>query len=153
MAAGIGEAASILGILGVAGQAIESASTLYTFCKAYKEVTSELERMLTDIESLISLLVEIKRLLPALSAASASPGILDAVQRQVQTCNADLATWTEKIDSLGLDTAMGPKPMLKKVKIAADKGYFAGIRAKLSSKREEITLLIALLASYVSPYP
>jgi hypothetical protein len=153
MAAGLGEAASILGILGVAGQAIESASTLYTFCKAYKVVNSELERMIQDIESLFNLLVEIKRLLPVLSATASSPEIINAAQRQIQTCNVDLASWVQKIDFLNLDTAKGPRAMYKKVKIVADKGYFAGIRTQLSSHREEITLLITVLASYVSPYP
>jgi hypothetical protein len=148
MATRVGEAASILGILGVTGQAVESASTLYTFCKAYKQVHSELENTTREVQCLVNVLFQLEHCLPPLLAAECPVETINAIQREMVACREDLARWTQKIDSLDLSAAKGT--MLKKVKIAADKSYFAGMRGQLSSHRELITALMTVLGSYVT---
>ena len=121
---GLGEAASIAGIIGVAGQAISSASALYTFCKTYRHVEPDIEHTTNEVERLSTVLLQLERLVPTLSAAACSPATIRAAEYQIGACKNDLADWSRTVDGLDLKNARVTKRMKEKLKIAADRGFF-----------------------------
>lgn len=62
MAAGLGKAAAIAGIVSLAGQTVQSMSTLYTFCKTYKNVHVQFEQVGKELEDLRTFLVKVESL-------------------------------------------------------------------------------------------
>lgn len=144
---GIAEAASIVGIVGVAGQTIQSASALYSFCKTYRHVESDLGRISNDVERLNVILVQLERLLTNLSAAAHTETSIRAAEYQIHACKNDLADWRQKIEGLGLKDAKAAKKIKEKLKIAADKGFFTSIHARICSHSEQLTLVVAILGA------
>jgi len=141
---GLSEAAAIVGII---GPVIASASALYTFCKTYRHVASDIERISDEVERLHAILSQLERLLPSLLAATCASLYIRRAEVQIYTCKTDLVEWSQKIDGLGLGDAKATKKVKEKLKIAADKGFFRSIHTRICSHREQLTLLTSIVAA------
>jgi hypothetical protein len=82
MAGGLGEAASIAGIIGVVGQTIQATTKLYTFCKVYRSIHKDFELVGEDVECLQYSLIQAERLLPFLCASDCSASLIASLERQ-----------------------------------------------------------------------
>lgn len=146
MAAGIGEAASIAGLFGLAGQTVQAASTLYRFVQAYKNVSIEIASTTEEIVRLENVLCHAQKLAADTPVSTLlSPDIVAALEKDIGLCRSDLQKWNEEVESLKHTQISHPRKVLNKLKIASDKGFFLLIRAGISKHLKAITAILGLL--------
>jgi chromosome segregation ATPase len=146
MAGGLGEAASIAGLISLAGQTIQATSKLYTFCQTYKNINARLEQTRIEIQGLRSILQQIETITSEATASTlVSSESLANMKARITDCRTDLENWTQKVDSFGLDEAQRAKRILTKIKLSVNKAFFAMIREQLCFHRTQIDLSLGLL--------
>jgi hypothetical protein len=145
--AGIGEAATIAGLLSLAGQAVQAATVLYTYLKAYKDIHPRISDAAQELEHLHLCLSEIwKAASLAATGASASPSSLELIFTSLDKCYECMRQVEVDLDSV---KGKARKGLIKKLKIAAEKDYFLNITVQLSVRRQELLLLLSTSSWYV----
>jgi hypothetical protein len=144
--AGVGEAASIAGLVSLAGQTVQAASTLYAFFKAYKSVHPKIQEVASALEGLLNCLSNVRR------AASGA----EIVYRQrkidvfagIKDCYELLNDIETQLDPIRANTkgCMG-----KKLKIAVQKDYFTVIYQQLLLRWQNLATLVSSAEWYNSP--
>ena len=135
---GVGEVAAIAGLV---GQAVQAASTLYTFFEDYKNVHLKIAETQAEISRLQEVLQAVEKLVAAAIATPSPP-----VRRfdGLKSCIANCITCLEELDvQLQRDFDVKHRPIariFKKFKIAANKGHFNHIWRRISVLRKEISL-------------
>lgn len=138
--AGIGEAATIAGLLNLAGQAVQVATGLYTYLKAYKDIHPRISDAAQELEQLHLCLSEIwKAASLAASGAGPPPSSLALIFASLKKCQDCMRQIESDLDSV---KTKARKIRLKKLKIAAEKDYFLNISVQLSIRRQELLLLL-----------
>ena len=149
MAAGLGEAASIAGLLSLAGQTLQAASTIYTFIHNYKGVSAEIDSVAGHVLRLQDLLVHVQKLMTNADLLNPpSPDMLARLRTGIATCQADLITWNGRIEALRNSQLSRPKKLLQKVKIASDHRFFSPIRSDISAHFQNLSTILGLLTWY-----
>jgi hypothetical protein len=144
--AGLGEAASIAGIISLAGQTLQATSTLYTFCKTYRNIHIEFEQTSKELEGLRNILQQIERFATDdTSRISLPTDAVSGLQESLSECRKDIEMWAQKVELLGIADAKGAKRVLTKIKVSADKDYFKRPRERLCIHRAQIGLSLGLL--------
>jgi len=141
-------ASGIAGLLGLAGLAVKSASTLYTFCHKVPRVAGEVGAIKDEIQRLNQSLELARKVVVDRKIQKASPqthGLIGKLEEEVARCTADLKTWITSMDSMQLEDKKWAKNSFKKLKLAADSRMFAEIRSKISSHTDQMALLLDLL--------
>jgi hypothetical protein len=144
-------ASSVAGLIGLAGLAVNSASTLYTFCRKIPRVAGEVEAILDEIQRLSKTLESIQHVVGDRGTQKASARTSDLVvklQEEITRCTADLETWTSSMAALEMEDGKWAKNSVKRLKLAADAGRFSETRLKISSHRDQLALLVELLTVY-----
>lgn len=138
--AGIGEAATIAGLLSLAGQAVQAATVLYTYLKAYKNVHPRIADAAAELEHLHPCLSEIwKAASLAVSGAGPPPSSLALIFASLKRCHDCMSQIESGLDSV---KTKARKSLLKKLKVAAEKDYFLNISVQLSMRRQELLLIL-----------
>ncbi|KAH0538027.1 hypothetical protein FGG08_005339 [Glutinoglossum americanum] len=145
MAAGLGEAAGIAGIISLTGQTVKATSALYIFCKSYKDVNSEIAKTNQDLKDLRDVLYQCRRLATGMADGAAPTDTVDLLTQQITRCQADVKDWNQKFASLGLEESKGAARFLKRLRVAADRSYFSRIMDRISSHKEQIALSLGVL--------
>jgi len=146
MAAGIGEAASIAGIISLAGQAVQAVTTITAFCNAYKNVHQDIVRASRDLEILRRVLLHVETTATfALLPSRCPQGLLSHLRDCISACRKDLHEWNDWSRKVNLDCAGRLEKIWKKLKIAADKSHFSKLSSGVSTHIEGITLCCQLL--------
>jgi predicted nucleic acid-binding Zn-ribbon protein len=141
-------ASAVAGLLGLAGLAVQCASTLYTFCRKIPRVAVEVEAVLDEIRRLKQTLESIQQVDSDRSAQTMSirtKGVVSKLQDEIVRCTTDLEAWNTCMAALEMEDGKWAKNSIKKLKLAADKGMFSETRLKISSHRDQLALLIELL--------
>jgi hypothetical protein len=146
MAAGIGEAASIAGIINLAGQAVQAVTTIAAFCNAYKSVHQDITRASRDLEILRRVLLQVETTATfALLPSRCPQDLLSHLRDCISACRKDLHEWNDWSRKVDLDCAGGLERIWKKVKVAADKSHFSKLSNGVSTHIEGIILCCQLL--------
>ncbi|PQE26680.1 hypothetical protein CJF30_00011107 [Rutstroemia sp. NJR-2017a BBW] len=143
MATGLGEAASIAGVISLAGLTIQATSMLYTFCKTYEDIDVQFRQTGKELENLQNILRQIERF--TTDGTLLSTDAISILKARISECQHDIELWNQKLALLGFDKAKGTKRFLTKIKMSADKAYFTKIRERLCIHRAQIDLSLGLL--------
>jgi hypothetical protein len=142
----IGEAASIAGIIGLAGQAIQAASAVYNLLEAYRRVSSRVLEIQEEIASLQQILEGVATL-GTQSSESATAQLTD-LHTSVLKCQSVLEQLKMRLQPLKI-TSTGFKRFFKKAKLAADTEYFSTISHQIHLCRADVSLHLELLQRYI----
>jgi len=149
-------ASSVAGLIGLAGLAVNSALTLYTFCRKIPRVAGEVEALLDEVRRLRQTLESIQQVISdrGMQKASArTSGLVVTLQEEITRCTTDLKTWTSSMAALNMKDGKWAKNTLNRLKLAADAGRFSETRLKISSHRDQLALLVELLTVYAVLFP
>jgi hypothetical protein len=149
-------ASSVAGLIGLAGLVVNSASTLYTFCRKIPKVAGEVEAILDEVRRLSQTLGSIQQVVGdrGMQKTSArTSGVVVKLQEEITRCTADLETWTSSVAALETEDGKWAKNTVKKLKLAADAGRFSETRLKISTHRDQLALLVELLTVYAVLFP
>lgn len=147
----VGAAASVTGILGFAGQAIDGIIQLRAFFRDITLAPRRTEDLLKDMESLTDTLADIQRLVATLeripedmlkSGAALNTAILKS---HLKGCADDIATWVKVTENADPRSEKGLKAFFRKVKIATNKSGFEEFGKKLSSHQQRIGISLSVL--------
>ena len=146
MATGIGEAASIAGIISLAGQTIQATSKLYNFVKRYQTIDSKFEQTENHIKGLRSILQQLERITSNVDAIALIPAVaITVVRARLSDCYNDMKQYSWKVELLELDEAKGVGRVLRKIKLSADNNIFKEIGKMLANHKAQIILCVAML--------
>jgi hypothetical protein len=135
---------------------VNSASTLYTFCRKIPKVAGEVEAILDEVLRLSQTLGSIQQVVGdrGMQKTSArTSGVVVKLQEEITRCTADLETWTSSVAALETEDGKWAKNTVKKLKLAADAGRFSETRLKISTHRDQLALLVELLTVYAVLFP
>jgi hypothetical protein len=137
-------ASSIAGLVGLAGLFVQSASSLYIFCRNVPKVAAEIKSVIEEIQRLDDLLKLLENVAGQSFSSDASTAI-KLLENEIAQCTADLQVWLVTMRELEDKDTNKMGNFVKKLKSAADNGRFDHIRLRLSSYREQFAALIGLL--------
>jgi hypothetical protein len=149
-------ASSVAGLIGLAGLVVNSASTLYTFCRKIPKVAGEVEAILDEVRRLSQTLGSIQQVVGDRGTQTASArtfGLVVKLQEEITSCTADLKTWKSSMAALEMKDGKWAKNTVKKLKLAADAGRFSETRFQISAHRDQLALLVELLTVYAVLFP
>lgn len=146
--AGIGEAASIAGLIALAGSTLQSACNLYSFCKSYQSVQPKLQGVSEEIDRLKETLSQVQIVVShAATPLPSSFSNITALQNSICRCQTSLEDIERKIKQ---GQIRGRFMFLRTAKLAANPDQFAAISRQLSSHREDLMIKLESLAWYVA---
>lgn len=125
--AGIGEAATIAGLISLAGQTVHAASTLYAFFKAYRSVYPRVQEIVSALDGLLNCLSNVRQAASTAEIVHGQGAIID-VFAAIKGCYELLENIETQIDPI---KASGKGNIVKKLKLAAQKDYFTTIYQQL----------------------
>jgi hypothetical protein len=139
----IGEVASIAGIIGLAGQTLQAACSVYNLLKAYKRVHPRV----LEIQAEIARLKEALEAIARLTAGSSHPAVseLNNLRASVLKCGTVLENLRIHLQDVEVTSAGFFKKLLKKAKIAADVEYFSTISHQIQLCRADVSLDLQLV--------
>ena len=143
---GLGEAASIAGLISLAGQAVQATSALYTFIQTYKHTKPKLLGIADEIAQLQRTIIDIRAIANHAAATPEIDGYCLRLHGKLLTCQSRIRGWKEKIHlQLKAKGRSRAENFLKKIKIAADRDFLGDIRAQIIRTREEMILELSIL--------
>jgi hypothetical protein len=137
-------ASSLAGLVGLAGLFVQSASSLYIFCRNVPKVDVEVKSVIEEIQRLEDLLKLLENVIGQNFSSDASRAI-KLLEKEIAQCTADLQVWLVTMKELEGKHGKKMGNFVKTLKSAADNGRFDHIRLRLSSYREQFAALIGLL--------
>ncbi|KAL9112350.1 MAG: hypothetical protein Q9227_003468 [Pyrenula ochraceoflavens] len=133
---GVGEIASVAGIISLAGQSVQVASSLYSFIEAYKQIVPEAERLLDEIERLRKIISDIVVVADAhLQTANSGGSLVQRLQDAISRCSR---TMSETELSLKEVSECSNGRRKNRIKAAAQKGYFTDLSRRISTEKETL---------------
>lgn len=145
---GLGAAANIAGLAGLAGQTIQSLANLYSFIQSYQNVHPKVMQVVEELQHLESCLRQVQNSASHAKNVLGSPfTALNGLTSSITECQSLLGEIEALIDPLKAESTSN---VIKRLKAAADKDYFPTIHHRLSRHRQQLTVLIASSAWYVS---
>lgn len=143
----IGEVASITGIISLAGQTLQAASSVYNLLKAYKRV----QPRVLDIQAEVARLIETLQSVTPLGVRSSNPASdqLTNLQTSVLRCESILENLRKQLKPLEATSTGFFKKFLKKTKIAADMECFSIISQQIHQCRADVSLHLEVLHGLV----
>jgi len=145
----LGAAASIAGVLSLAGQTVDGILKLQNFFKDVSSASRTIERFLHDISLLIKTIEDVRSLLSCASDALGTDLKIVALEIQLQDCSKDVYEWLRlaKDHHPGLST--GTKAGFKKFWVAANKAGVSGLEQEIRRHRHSLVASLSVLGRYV----
>ena len=144
----IAAAASIAGIITLAAQAVEGLQTLHLFFAEISTASKTVSRLLSDINSLITVLHNID-------------GVLHQVERQrknqnfaqldikVEDCSKDVKVWLETAKELRSGGEKGGRAWVRRAKLAVKGEVVDRIREEIGRHMQALCLSLAVFGRLV----
>jgi len=146
-------AASIAGILGLAGQSINGIIQLRGLFLDVASASRTIERFLRDINSLLHVLHDLERLFSHLSASEfdGTPSTNSAsLQVELEDCRRDVFDWLKIARDLRPASNKGRKSWFKMFWIGINQDSVDNIRVELERHRRAIQLNLAVIGRYLT---
>ena len=144
---GVSEVASIAGIVSLAGQTVQTASSVHNLLKAYKRVYPRVLEIQKKIVSLQNNLHGVASL--NIQASTSTMNQFSSLQACVTGCHKALELLEGQLRPLKATSTGLFKKILKKAKHAADAEYFSTIYHQFHLCRSDLSLQLELLQRYV----
>jgi len=147
----VGEVASIAGLVGLAGQAVKAASSLYSFIKAYRNIHSTIEQVASILQALHTCLSDVRRIALHADAVHGHhhPEVAE-IFSSVKSCYELFDEIEKRLEPIKTRVR---RTMVKKLKIAADDGYFPSIYEQLSMHHQRLSTLLITATWFVHHRP
>lgn len=134
--AGVAEAASIAGVISLVGQAVQAASSLYTFLEIYRHLSSRLSDTLAQVSNLQETLEIAVQVLSKASAVTSSEAIiLNKLRDTIRECQTDLEASKNALEKHDFRNVKGTTRRLANLKLTADKAFFTNLSTRLSAHK------------------
>ena len=139
--AGLGEAASLAGLISLAGQAIQGVSKIYAFIKAYQTIAPKAQVVAKELELLKQALSQTQ------ITASRATIVVPELRAPIELLHAAVSSCQTRLSQISRDNEVLPlqkkTAVWKRIKVAALQDYFAAIHAQLSSEKESLLLRLS----------
>ena len=146
----IAVAASIAGLLSLAGQCVNGAETLKNLFAEVGATSKTIDAFLQDINSLLRTLHDVEELVEAMSRATEhTDSSLDAASLQIQLedCLRSIASWLRTAKDIKPISGNGAKSWARRFWIAVNKESMSSIRKEISRRRIEISTSLLILSN------
>jgi hypothetical protein len=145
----LGAIASVAGILGFTGQALDGSLKLRVFFAECAKASRSIARFLNELNSLIQTLEDVKDILRSLEKDVAKDdlagSILVSLQIQLDDCSKEVYDWVNKASALHPETSSGTKQSFKKFLVAVKKPDRDEICGVISKHRQNITTKLSVI--------
>lgn len=146
----VGVAASIAGILSIAGHTIDGLVKLRQFFNSAKGAPKKVRKLLVDIGGLNSTLCQVQPVLDTIRDKHGHPhwnltAIVDELLDDIKVCEEDVREWTAVAQGLDPGSWTGLKAFFRRAKVAAGKDLFDEFRDKISGHRQKVSLSLSIL--------
>lgn len=141
----LGAAASVAGILSLAGESIKAVFTLYRFYEDVDQASDTVRRFMRDINSLIQVLENVQHLLRKIDEKDTTKYILASLQIELDDCNKDVYAWLALAREMNPGTSTGTKKTLKKFMAAIRKSSLSDIGDQMVAHRSNINTALNVL--------
>lgn len=138
-------AASVAGLISLAGLTAQAVGTLYTFCHNYKHASDNVRDLFDDLNGLQTILQQLQ-IFPPSSAFQA--GTVQLLERQLNLCKVDVERWQEHADKVDPGPPKGIRNFKRTSKAALQQTHINDLRAKISAHRGQLGLLLEMLGRY-----
>lgn len=135
-------AASVAGLVSLAGLTAQAIGTLYTFCHNYKHASDNVRDLFDDLNALQSILQRLQNI-PKTDVFQVAT--LQQLERQLKYCNVDVERWQQHAAKVDPGPPKGIKNFKRTSKAALQHGHINDLRAKISAHRGQLSLLLELL--------
>ena len=137
-------AASIAGILSLAGQSIEGVRKLKDFYSRLSFASRTVDRFLYDINTLLQTLESIERLLSKWPLEKEDVNIT-SLSIQVEECFKDITTWLETASRMRRGTDKGGKAWFKRFWVAVNDSTVKDIISEITRHRLALNVSLAII--------
>ena len=135
---GVGEAASIAGLIAAAGQCLDLLSKLYTLAKAFQDAFPQARKLTDELTLLRQCLSQIQNI--ASRAINIVPDLSEPVKplfTTVSRCENTVVQIEQKIQTILLSKK---KMLWNRFKIAAARDFFTLLQAQVLSEKQDLIL-------------
>ena len=142
---GIGEAASIAGLITISAQCVKQISNLYSFARDFQNVLPQTTSLLNELEGIQQRLSQVGNVASkALTANSCDVSTsVDALFRTVDQCQNAITAMERQLRVV----YTGKKKMVwNRLKITAAKDFFARFQAQLAAQKQDLLLQLETLS-------
>ena len=142
---GIGEAASIAGLITISGQCVKQISNLYSFARDFRNVLPQTTSLLKELEGIQQCLSQVesvasKALVGSSCDVSAS---VDALFRTVDQIQGAVRAIERQLKAI---YAGKKKTVWNQLKITAAKDFFARFQAQIATHKQNLLLHLEMLS-------
>lgn len=144
--AGIGEAASIAGLVSLAGQSLHGLVGLYCFVKAYENTIPESQAIPCQIDFLRDLVSRLSARSNQINNGLISTELVDRLSKRLRGCHSTLVAM--ELELLPI-VAGGRGSSTRRLKVAARRKYFTTMHSKLTAEQTSLSLILSTAILYV----
>lgn len=153
----VAAAATIAGLISLAGQALEGIVQLHGFFKDCASASKTIDRFLRDLNSLIQAIEDVKAIVARLENVSASTfdnrTILSSLQIQLEDCSKDVYEWVRIASELHVKFTTGGKAVFRRFLVAVNKESITDIFREIGNHKDGLILKLSLIGRYYMIIP
>lgn len=147
----VAAAASIAGIITLAAQAIDGLQTLHSFFTEISTASKTINRLLSDINSLITILHNIDDVLHQVERQRKNQNFAQ-LDIKVGDCSKDVKVWLETAKALRPGSEKGGRSWVRRARLAAKGEVVGRIKEEIGRHRQALCLSLAVFGRLVVPF-
>lgn len=144
----VAAAASIAGIITLAAQAIDGLQTLHSFFTEISTASKTINRLLSDINSLITILHNIDDVLHQVERQRKNQNFAQ-LDIKVEDCSKDVKVWLETAKALRPGSERGGRSWVRRARLAAKGEVLGRIKEEIGRHRQALCLSLAVFGRLV----
>lgn len=144
----VGAAASVAGLLSLAGQAITGIIKLRAFVKDIAAAPKIVNAFMKEVDSFEGSLAQVRQLLEQLQSKqhnAAKHLDLDVLQNQLTSCAEDIEQWLVTARLVDPGTEKGAKAFIRKLRVAVDKDGFSEFHDQIARLQRWLGISLSVL--------
>ena len=146
----VAAAASIAGIITLAAQAIDGLQKLHTFLADISTASRTIARLLSDINSLISVLNNIDHVLNQAETQRRNQNFA-SLDIKLEDCTKDVTAWLATAKALRPGGEKGGRAWVRRAKLAGKGEIVSRIREEIGRHKQALCLSLAVFGRLVIP--
>lgn len=142
--------AGVLGLAGLAAQAITTTIQIRDLCASYAAAEEEIEGVSKSLEDLQNLMEETKRLAESPSVVQATTLLTRTrMANLLKNCQKELQHWIYRIDRAIPTDVSRSKQLWKKIIVVADKPKLVDLKNKTGAYVNQMSGMLGVMRGYV----